>query len=240
MKRVVTNLVLACIVLLIPVAPAHAGPLEDAARELLKQQQRGNPGQQAAAIRQALSQGSRMAIKTLGKTNGFYGNKQLRIPMPKDLRNVEGLLRRTGNGRTADDFVRTLNRAAERAVPLAHDALAHAINKLTIRDAINIVRGPHDAATQYFRRTTSGQLRTKMLPIIRSATNKAGVTRSYKDLIQRAGPLAGALRLKASDIDHYIMQRTLDGLFLMIAQEEKRIRTNPGARTTELLRKVFG
>jgi len=133
-----------------------------------------------------------------------------------------------------------MNHAAEQAVPLAANVFAGAITNMTIADAKSILTGPEDAATQYFRKSSETQLHEKFLPIVQDATEKTGVTMAYKNLIKQAGPMAAFLGADAGDLDGYVTQKSLDGLFKMIASEEKQIRQNPVARSTDLLKKVFG
>ena len=196
--------------------------------------------QMVAAVREALNQGSARAVKSLGRRDGFTKNPQVRIPIPSHLQRIDQGLRKLGQSKVADEFILSMNRAAETAVPLAKDVLVDAIRKMTVKDVVNIVRGTDNAATQYFRTTSETKLQKGMLPIVSNATTRVGVTRSYKSLIQQAGPLSAFVDLRSLDIDTYVTQKALDGLFLLIAQEEKRIRENPAARTTELLKLVFG
>ncbi|MFV1996556.1 MAG: DUF4197 domain-containing protein [Acidiferrobacterales bacterium] len=241
MKRLKTVLI-AVLLVLLPVWASNAGLLEDLQRELQKQSGTAAPSQQqmVAAVRQALEQGGVHAVDSLGKRNGFLGNPKVRIPVPPQLRSIEQGMRQLGQGKKADLFITSLNRAAERATPLAKDILVGVIRKMTVQDVLKIVRGPENAATTYFRNKTSKQLTKAMLPIVADATNKVDVTHSYKGLIRQAGPLAAFVDLKQLDIDAYITRKTLDGIFLLIADEEMRIRKDPVARTTGLLRKVFG
>ena len=191
-------------------------------------------------LREALTIGTNKAIRELGRDGGFYNNSRVKIPMPKSLRPVEKTLRVFGKGKMADDFIAAMNRAAERAVPVAASVFVDSIMQMTFQDARNIISGPDDAATQFFRRTGEDRLREEFLPIIQRFTEEVGVTAKYKQMIKRAGPLARLGGEDATDIDAYVTQKALDGLFLLIADEEKRIRQNPVARTTELLRKIFG
>jgi len=133
-----------------------------------------------------------------------------------------------------------MNHAAEQAVPLAANIFTGAITNMTVADAKDILTGPNDAATQYFRKTSEDKLREKFEPIVKDATAQTGVTSAYKNLIKQAGPMAAFLGADAGDLDGYITQKSLDGLFKMIATEEKKIRENPVARSTDLLKKVFG
>jgi hypothetical protein len=191
-------------------------------------------------LKEALATGTEKAIANLGKTNGFLNNLEVKIPMPQKLQEVDKGLRMIGQGRYADEFVATMNHAAETAVPEAGAIFADAIRGMTLADAKNILGGPDDAATQYFRKTGEPRLREKMLPIVQTATEKAGVTAAYKNLTGKAGFMASFLEKEGLDVDKYVTDRALDGLFKMIAVEEKEIRTNPMARGTDLLQKVFG
>jgi hypothetical protein len=191
-------------------------------------------------LKEALANGVQHAVRELGKPDGFLKNLDVKIPMPKKLQTVEKTLRTLKQDKMADDFVATLNRAAEQAVPEAADVFADSIRQMTVTDAKNILTGPNDSATQYFRKTSEEKLREKFRPIVTKATGAVGVTASYKNLLQQAGPAASLLGAEAGDLDGYITQKSLDGLFKMIAVEEKRIRENPVARTTDLLKKVFG
>ena len=192
-----------------------------------------------AALREALEQGTARAVGVLGRNNGYFANPQVRIPIPENLRRIEQTLRRLGLNKYADDFVLSMNRAAERAAPEAAAVFLSAIRNMSVQDAAGIVRGPDNAATEYFRRHTERDLFQKFRPIVSRSTERVGVTRQYKQLVQRLGP-AVPTDVRKFDLDSYVTQEALDGLFLMVAQEEKRIRTDPAARTTQLLRQVFG
>jgi hypothetical protein len=193
-----------------------------------------------AALRQALEQGVRHAVGTLGRGDGFYANQRVRIPLPADLQKVEQLLRRLGQGQYADRFILSLNRAAERAVPEATGLLLDAVKAMTIRDASAIIRGPDDAATAYFRRSTEAALLSRFQPVVSEATAAVGVTRAYKDLLQKAGSAEQFLSPEARDPDAYVTVRAVDALFLYIAEEERKLRRDPLSRSTELIRKVLG
>lgn len=193
----------------------------------------------AAGLREALEQGSVRAVRELGRDGGFWSRPTLRIPIPENLKKVETGLRRLGQSKLADDFARSLNRAAEQATPAAREIFVHAIRRMTVHDAITILRGPPDAATRYFRRNTEHALAASFKPIVAQSTQSVGVTSLYKRFVQRAAAL-GIVDSGRFDIDAYVTQKALDGLFKLVADEERRIREQPAARTTELLRKVFG
>jgi len=194
----------------------------------------------AAGLKQALDQGVQLATQQLGKENGFLNDASVRIPMPKTLKKVDKGLRKIGREKYADRFILTMNRAAEKAVPQTMTILLNAIKAMSLNDALAILNGEQDAATQYFRRSSSQQLRGAIKPLVTDATNAVGLTENYKKMISKAGFLASYIDQDSLDIDQYITDKTLDGLFIKIANEEKRIRSNPVARTTDLLREVFG
>jgi hypothetical protein len=231
---------IACALLLIlaPSFPVHAG-LKEWASEKVKKQEKLDAKTVAAGLRQALEQGTQQAVGALGRENGFWKHPTLRIPVPEKLVKVERGLRRIGQDKVADDFVRSLNRAAEQATPAARDIFVNAIRKMTVRDAMDILKGSDDAATLYFRRHTEAPLISAFKPIVTRSTEAVGVTAHYKRFVKKAQPL-GLVDTRNLDIDDYVTRKALDGLFSLVAEEEKRIRKDPVARTTELLRKVFG
>lgn len=201
-------------------------------------------------LKEALSKGAQKAISGLGKEDGFLKNLDVKIPLPESLKKVESAARLAGQGQLADDFIVSMNRAAEQAVPQAMSVLADSISKMSIADAQAILKGPEDAATQYFRKTSETNLVERFRPIVSKATDSVGVTQKYKQLTgsfsgaQSLGGLFGGSKKSASpgamDVDGYVTGKALDGLFKMVAAEEKAIRANPAARTTDLLKKVFG
>jgi hypothetical protein len=193
-----------------------------------------------SGLKEALSKAVGQAIGSLGRTDGFLGNSAVKIPVPDSLLTVEKGLRLVGRSELADEFVTSMNRAAEQAVPYAKDVFVTAVQEMTFEDAQKILDGADDAATQYFEGKTRATLREKFLPLVDKATDSVGVTRSYKAMTAQAAPVARMAGLTEADLDGYVTDKGLDGLFHMIAQEEKEIRSNPLARTTDLLKKVFG
>jgi len=191
-------------------------------------------------LKEALAQGAERAVAALGRRDGFLGNEQVRIPLPERLQGVGRVLGAMGQQHRVDELVTTMNRAAEAAVPEAGPILGDAIRDITLEDARRILDGPDDAATQYFRRAGEQRLTERLRPLVSDATDRAGVTAAYKQLVDRAGSAAALVDSRALDLDGYVTGKALDGLFLMIAAQEKRIRDNPAARGTELLQKVFG
>jgi hypothetical protein len=196
----------------------------------------------ASGLKEALRVGTGRAIEHLGRDGGFLNDSQVRIPLPSALQTLEQGLRAGGQGAIADNFVTTMNRAAERAVPETAAILGKAIASMTLDDAKAILTGPDDAATEYFRKSSRGRLAEAILPIVSSATEQAGVTSAYKRFM---GSSAGGLFSRFTgggdlDIDRYVTEKALDGLFLKLADEERLIREDPAARSTELLQNVFG
>ena len=198
-------------------------------------------------LKEALGKGVQHAVSSLGHDGGFLTNLNVKIPIPAKLQSVEKTLRFLKQDKMADEFIATMNHAAEQAVPQAAGVFGDAVKGMSIQDAKNILTGATNAATQYFRGTTETNLFDKFLPIVKGATDQAGVTSAYKRFIDKAGqnnPLGSLgeslLGAEPVDLDSYVTGKALDGLFTMVAQEEARIRENPVARTSELLQKVFG
>ncbi len=197
-------------------------------------------GEIVNGLKEALSKGTRSAVNNLGRYDGFFKNPRVKIPMPESLEKVEKTLRKFGQDKTADEFIMSMNRAAEQAVPEAASIFSDAIRSMSFSDAKGILQGPDDAATQYFRRSSNSRLTDKMLPIVKKSTNAVGITAKYKNMVDRLGPVSGLVDTKSLDIDQYVTDKALDGLFKLLADEEKLIRNDPAARTTALLKKVFG
>ena len=193
----------------------------------------------AAGVKEALSKGAEFAVGSLGQKNGFLANSQVKIPLPASLQKVESGLRMFGMGKQADQLIETMNHAAEQAVAEAKPILSDSIRKLTVQDAKAILTGGDDGVTQYFRRTSSEQLAARFLPIVKSATAKLQLADQYNKFAGKAAS-AGLISQKDADIDQYVTQKAMDGLFLIIAEEERKLRANPVAAGSALLKKVFG
>jgi Protein of unknown function (DUF4197) len=205
--------------------------------------------QVVAGLKQALSKGVSNAVVSLGHNDGFLTNLNVKIPMPEKLQTVEKALRLAGQNKMADDFVASMNHAAEQAVPVAAGVFGDAIQQMSISDAKGILTGPDDAATQYFQKTTQTNLFAKFYPVVQKATDSVGVTAEYKAMMGKFASVntlggffgkSSPVKFDAADIDTYVTNEALDGLFKMVAAEEKNIRANPVARTTDLLQQVFG
>lgn len=193
-----------------------------------------------AGLKEALDNATEIAVTELGREGGFLDNPQVRIPLPEQLQWAENSLRAVGQEGLADEFISTMNQAAEQAVPAALEQFQSAISAMSVEDARGILNGPDDAATEYFRKHSQAGLREQFLPIVKETTGGAGVTSAYKNMTKQAGPLGGLLNTKSLDVDEYVTDKALDGLFTVVAEEEARIRADPVARSTELLKKVFG
>jgi hypothetical protein len=192
-----------------------------------------------AGLKEALAKGTREAVNQLGHTDGFWSNERFRIPLPGIVLKAQSLLQTAGYGPQVDALHLQMNRAAEQAVPVAADVFSEAVQKLTLDDVRGILSGGDDAATQYFKRTTSDTLTTRFKPIVAKITAQSGLVQQYNSVLAGAGPMASMLGEKG-DINSFVTQKALDGLFLRVGDEEKNIRQNPAARSSELLKKVFG
>ena len=190
-------------------------------------------------LKQALEIGTGNAVKVVSGTDGYYKNPEIKIPLPGAVKKVEKLLRAAGYGNTVDAFELSMNRAAEKAAPEAKALFWDTIKKMSFSDAKKILNGRENEATLYFEDKTRDRLQESFKPIVHGAMSEVGATRYYQDLDQkvRSIPFAGKLGF---DLDRYVTGRALDGLFLMLAKEEKKIRQNPAARVTDLLKEVFG
>ncbi|MBX7169871.1 MAG: DUF4197 domain-containing protein [Pyrinomonadaceae bacterium] len=192
-------------------------------------------------LKEALFSGVKFAVNTLGRDNGFLDDARVKIPLPQKLQNVEKVLRLAGQGKVVDDFVASMNHAAEKAVPVAIEVFLDSIKQMTFNDVRKILfSGQDDSATQFFRRTSEETLRGKFRPIVEKFTNEVGVTQKYKDMMGKYGFVGKLFGQDASDIDGYVTQKALDGLFFMVAEEEKKIRKDPIGTGSAILKKVFG
>jgi len=192
-----------------------------------------------SGLRAALEKGSQAAVAGLGRADGFLGNPKVKIPLPESLSRAEALMRRVGMGKYADELVVSMNRAAEAAVPEAKQLLVDSVRKMSVQDAKGVLTGGETSATDYFRRTTRDQLHARFLPIVKRSTAKVGVAQRYNEYAEKGASL-GLVRKEDASLDEYVTQKALDGLYLMIAEEEKKIRKDPVGTGSALLKKVFG
>ena len=192
-----------------------------------------------AGLKEALHVGTENTVNLTGKTDGYFRNEAIKILMPEKLRTLEKGLRTVGYGSQIDEFVVSMNRAAERAAPQAKEIFRDAIKAMSFDDARKILGGNETAATDYFKGKTTDRLSAAFKPIVDKSMNEVGVTRQYKDLVGRFQAIPFA-KTESFDLDHYVTDKSLAGLFHVLGQEEKKIRTNPAARVTDLLKEVFG
>jgi hypothetical protein len=192
-----------------------------------------------SGLKEALKIGTENAVNFTGRKDGYFLNQAIKILMPEKLRTFEKGLRAVGYGPEVDEFVLSMNRAAEKAAPFAKQIFWDAIGEMTFDDARKILSGDDTAATEYFEGKTTNQLTDVFKPIVSNAMNEVGVTRQYKELVGRYENIP-FVKKESFDLDHYVVTKALDGLFHMVGEEEKKIRKNPTARTTELLKEVFG
>lgn len=196
-------------------------------------------GDASAGVKEALAKGADYAVSSLGKEGGFLGNGKVKIPLPGALQKAEKGLRMFGLGKQADQLVDTMNHAAENAVAEARPILADSIRKMSVQDAKGILTGGDDSVTQYFKRTSTEQLTVKFMPIVKASTQKLQLAEQYNNFAGKAAS-SGLIDQKDADLDSYVTQKAMDGLFLMIAEEEKKLRGNPLGAGSDLLKKVFG
>lgn len=221
---------------------ACQGGLEVVMDQMARQAQSDRPLSQSdivAGLKQALEVGTANAVALTSKTDGYFKNPQIKIPLPEKVRKAEDLLRTVGFGEQVETFEKSMNRAAERAAPEAKALFVNAIKQMTFADAKQILQGRENEATLYFQEKTSRPLNERFKPLVHNAMSEVGVTRSYQTIESklRMLPLGGSVNL---DLDQYVTDRALEGLFFMLAQEEAKIRKDPAARVTDLLKRVFG
>jgi hypothetical protein len=214
--------------------------------DVLQQLPQSGPGavltqeEAGQGIRQALSQGLVKATLQLNKTDGFFGNAFYKILLPPDAEKVENALRTIGLGKQVDKAILQINRGAEDAVGYAQPIFADAISQMTLSDAIALVKGGDTSATHYFRGKTSEKLRAAFLPVIKSSLNKTEATKYYGDIINTYNSFPTTFKKINPDLPSFVTERATAALFDLVAKEERNIRENPVARTTEILKKVFG
>ena len=190
-------------------------------------------------LKAALGQGAQAAVALLGRTDGFLGNPKVRIPLPGHLDDAAQLLRKFGQGKRIDELVTTINRAAEAAVPMGKDLLVSAVQNMTVTDAKNILAGGDTSVTAFFAEKTRIPLGERFLPVVTRATEKVGLAQRYNAFAGKAAGF-GLLRNEDANLEQYVTGKTLDGLYLVIGEEEKKIRQNPAGAGSAIVRKVFG
>ena len=213
--------------LLVPAAVAAAGLEDISNRDAIN------------GLKEALTRSGQTAVARLGVENGFFGNSRVKIPLPPSLRRLEAVMRSIGMDKHADELMLRMNRAAEAAVPEAKTLLVDAVKKMSVQDAKGILTGGEDAATQYFKRTTSEPLARRFRPIVKKAMEKVKLAEKY-DEIAASGAKLGLVKEEDAQLEDYVTRKALDGLFIAIAEEEKKIRKDPAGAASAILRKVFG
>jgi hypothetical protein len=192
----------------------------------------------ASGLKEALQIGTGNAVSLTGRLDGYFRNQAIKILMPEKLQTLERGLRLVGYGPQVDEFVLSMNRAAERAAPFANEIFWDAIGGMSFDDARKILAGGDTAATEYFKAKTTDKLVAAFRPVVGQAMNEVGVTRQYKEMVGRYQAIP-FVKTETFDIDHYVVNKSLDGLFYMVGEEERKIRANPTARVTDLLKEVF-
>lgn len=190
-------------------------------------------------LREALSVGSKNSAEKASKPDGYYKNPLIKIPFPKEAQQMETTLKNIGMRKQVDQFVMTMNRAAEDAAKKAAPIFLNAITRMTIKDGVNILKGKDDAATQYLKTSTSTQLKNEFKPIIKESLNKVQITKYWNPLMTSYNKVPFVKKMNPN-LEDYVLQKAIDGLFTLVAQEELKIRKDPAARVTDILKKVFG
>jgi RNA binding exosome subunit len=218
----------------------HAGLLDNVMKGIGTSSQGGTDDSTiASGLKEALSIGTENAVNNVSRVDGYFGNQMIKILMPEKIQKVADVLRQVGYQKEVDDFVLSMNRAAEKAAPKAMSFFVDAIKEMTFEDARGILNGGDTSATEFFKRKTHDKIYDAFKPIISSSMDEVGVTHSYKEMMGKYEtiPFMGK---ESVDLDHYVTNKAMDGLFYMVGQEEKKIRTDPAARVTDLLKSVFG
>ncbi len=195
-------------------------------------------GDVVSGLKEALEIGTHNTVQALSKKDGYYNNPKIKIPLPGAVQKFEKILRTTGFGSQVDDFELSMNRAAEKAAPEAEALFVDAVKQMSFSDANKILNGPDNAATAYFQDKTTDRLQTLLKPIIEKSMAQVGVAESYKSVAQQIQTIPFASNYVV-DLDSYVTEKSIDGLFVRLAEEEANIRNNPAARVTDLLKKVF-
>jgi len=190
-------------------------------------------------LKEALSVGTKNSSGKASKTDGYYKNPLIKIPFPKEGQQMESTLKSLGMTKQVNDFVKSLNRAAEDAAKKAAPIFLDAITKMTITDGVNILKGNDDAATQFLKKGTSTQLKNEFKPVIKTSLNKVQVTKYWNPLVKNYNKVPFVTKMNPN-LEEYVTQKAMDGLFMLIAQEEAKIRKDPKAQVTDILKKVFG
>ncbi|MFZ3154456.1 DUF4197 domain-containing protein [Pseudomonas sp.] len=193
----------------------------------------------SGGLKDALTQGAKVAVQQLGRPGGFSNNPNVRIELPGNLGKAAKTMKMMGMGAQVEQLEASMNQAAEAAVPQAQALLVDSVKKMTVQDAKSILAGPQDSATQYLNKTSREQIRARFLPIVKQATDQVGLAQQYNSFAGQAASF-GVIDAKSANIENYVTEQALDGLFAMIAEQEASIRENPAGAATSLAKKVFG
>lgn len=192
-----------------------------------------------SGLKEALSIGSRNAVQRVSRVDGYFANEMIKILVPEQIQKAAAVLKKVGFQKQVDDFELSMNRAAEKAAPQAASYFIDAVKEMTFEDAKKILQGGETAATEFFKSKTHDKIYSAFKPVVSSSMNEVGVTKSYKSMMARYETLPFVTK-ESVDLDHYVTNKALDGLYYMVGEEEKKIRTDPAARVTDLLKTVFG
>jgi hypothetical protein len=242
------GLILAFLVLSAPAVALDLNGFKDKLNDLTKSSNTSKPAgtglaqfstqDQIESLKQALTQGAQTAVSNLARKDGYLGNPKVRIPLPDSLKKADNAMRKIGMGKYSDELITSMNRAAEAAVPEAKRLFVGAIKKMTVSDAKGILTGSDDAATRYFRKNTETQLAARFKPIVGKAMKKVKLAQTY-DRFAGKGAKFGLVDKRDANLEDYITRKAMDGLFLMMAEQEKAIRSNPLKATGSLAKKIF-
>ena len=238
-RKIIIGLLIAMFLGQAPQAFAQLGDILKGLKKTIGLDKELSENKVIEGLKEALEIGTGNAVGLVSQLNGYYKNPKIKIPLPDSVQKVEKILRKVGFGSKVDDFEMSMNRAAEQAAPEAKALFIDTIKQMSFDDARNILKGSDNAATLYFKDKTWDRLYDKFKPIVNSTMSKVGVTRYYQDLDKKVRniPFADSMSF---DLDKYVTDGTLEGLFYMVEQQEREIRKNPAARVTELLKEVFG
>lgn len=230
-------------VLLVFTSEVHAFNLDDVVKQAKEKIEKKDNGPdektKVSGLKEALSIGTDKAVKAVSQTDGYFGNQAIKIPVPSEIKAVTDALIRMGFSKQVEELILTMNRGAEKAAPQAASSFVRAIREMTVVDAGNIILGGDTAATEYFKAKTHDDIFNAFKPVISTSLNDVGATKAFKVLMEKANTVP-FLEKATIDLDKYVTDKAIDGLFYMVGQEEKKIRTDPAARVTELLKTVFG
>ena len=237
MKRILLPLI---VISLLVSSVANAGLLDGLFKSFAApEERRPDEGTVISGLREALTIGTEKAVKNVSRMDGYFADEMIKILMPEKIQEVADILGKIGYRKEVDEFVLSMNRAAEKAAPQAASFFIDAIKEMSFDDAEKILNGGDTAATEFFKRKTSDKLYKAFKPTVSSSMNDVGATHKYKTMMSKYESLPFVDK-QSLDLDHYVTNKALEGLFYMVGQEEKKIRTDPAARVTDLLKTVFG